>query len=155
MLEISNDSDMILSALYKIKNALQDGIEKNANNPFFKSAYPDLNQHLKTIEPILYSHGCVLIQPTSSSDMSNYVSSIIFHVKSGQWIKSSMMFNKISDPQKAVAAVTYFRRATLNALLALKSVDDDGNTASGKRVNKTSTSKFKSNKVKVNYDDEF
>jgi hypothetical protein len=36
----------------------------------------------------------------------------------------------ITDPQKVLAAVTYFRRGTLQSLLSLQAVDDDGNTAS-------------------------
>jgi hypothetical protein len=36
----------------------------------------------------------------------------------------------ITDPQKVLAAVTYFRRGTLQSLLSLQAVDDDGNGAS-------------------------
>ena len=36
----------------------------------------------------------------------------------------------ITDPQKLGSAITYFRRYTLQSLLALQAVDDDGNEAS-------------------------
>jgi hypothetical protein len=35
----------------------------------------------------------------------------------------------ITDPQKVLSAVTYFRRGTLQSLLSLQAVDDDGQTA--------------------------
>ena len=36
---------------------------------------------------------------------------------------------EISDPQKLGSAITYFRRYTLQSLLALQAEDDDGNKA--------------------------
>jgi hypothetical protein len=50
-----------------------------------------------------------------------------------------------SDMQKAGSAVTYARRYTLGALLAMKAEDDDGNTASGKTNTKTTTATSTSN----------
>jgi hypothetical protein len=35
----------------------------------------------------------------------------------------------ITDPQKVLSAVTYFRRGTLQSLLSLQAVDDDGSIA--------------------------
>jgi len=35
----------------------------------------------------------------------------------------------ITDPQKILSAITYFRRGTLQSMLALQSIDDDGQTA--------------------------
>jgi hypothetical protein len=32
------------------------------------------------------------------------------------------------DPQKMISATTYYRRATLQSLLSLQAVDDDGNS---------------------------
>ena len=45
-------------------------------------------------------------------------------------IESFMRLPLITDPQKILSAVTYFRRGTLQSLLSLQAVDDDGNTAS-------------------------
>jgi hypothetical protein len=41
-----------------------------------------------------------------------------------------MQLPDITDPQKLLGAITYFRRGTLQSLLSLQAVDDDGNTAS-------------------------
>jgi len=35
----------------------------------------------------------------------------------------------ITDPQKLIASITYYRRGSLQTLLTLQAVDDDGNTA--------------------------
>ena len=43
----------------------------------------------------------------------------------------------VSDPQKLGSTITYFRRYTLQSLLALNTKDDDANTASGKTVSQT------------------
>ncbi len=42
----------------------------------------------------------------------------------------------ITDPQKVLAAVTYFRRGTLQSLLSLQAVDDDGNGAADSQKGK-------------------
>jgi hypothetical protein len=39
-----------------------------------------------------------------------------------------MQLPDLTDPQKLLGAITYFRRGTLQSLLALQSVDDDGNS---------------------------
>jgi hypothetical protein len=44
-------------------------------------------------------------------------------------VTSSLVLPEITDPQKRIAAVTYFRRATVQSLLSLQAIDDDGNTA--------------------------
>jgi hypothetical protein len=44
-------------------------------------------------------------------------------------VTSSLILPEISDPQKRIAAVTYFRRASLQSLLSLQAIDDDGNEA--------------------------
>jgi hypothetical protein len=54
----------------------------------------------------------------------------IIDIDSGDMIESWMQLPEITDPQKLLGAITYFRRGTLQSLLALQSVDDDGNTAS-------------------------
>jgi hypothetical protein len=40
-----------------------------------------------------------------------------------------LILPEISDPQKKIASVSYFRRASLQSLLSLQAVDDDGNEA--------------------------
>jgi hypothetical protein len=52
----------------------------------------------------------------------------IIDIDSGQKVESWLTLPSITDPQKMISATTYYRRATLQALLSLQAVDDDGNT---------------------------
>ncbi len=111
-------NQMSASQVYKVA--------KNATNPHFKKSYADINALLETVEPILHENGLVLLQPVKD----HIVFTQIIDIDSGDMIESWMQLPEITDPQKLLGAITYFRRGTLQSLLALQSVDDDGNTAS-------------------------
>lgn len=115
----------LLKQLSKAKEEIKP-IIKGETNPFFKSKYFDINALLLQIEPVLHSHGLILVQPIED----NSVASKIYHVESGEVIESKMTLPDLSDPQKMGSAVTYYRRYTLQSLLALQAEDDDGNAAS-------------------------
>ena len=100
-------------------------VAKNATNPHFKKSYADINALLETVEPILHENGLVLLQPVKD----HIVFTQIIDIDSGEMVESWMQLPDITDPQKLLGAITYFRRGTLQSLLALQSVDDDGNTA--------------------------
>lgn len=120
----------LLESLSKAKQKMKP-IVKGSTNPFFKSKYFDINELLLQIEPILQENGMILVQPIED----NKVCSKIYHVKTGQYLESSMTLPGLQDPQKMGSAVTYYRRYTLQSLLALQADDDDGNAAS-QSVNK-------------------
>jgi len=101
-------------------------VAKNATNPHFKKTYADINALLETVEPILHENGLVLLQPVKD----HIVFTQIIDVDSGDMVESWMQLPDITDPQKLLGAITYFRRGTLQSLLSLQAVDDDGNTAS-------------------------
>ena len=104
-------------------------LSKNAKNPFFKSAYLDLNDLLNAVEPLLHEQGLLLIQPIEAE----WVKSKIIDCESGNvLISSEMHLPDLKDPQKLGSAITYFRRYTLKSLLAIAEGDDDGNSSSGK-----------------------
>ena len=100
-------------------------VAKNATNPHFKKTYADINALLETVEPILHENGLVLLQPVKD----HIVFTQIVDVDSGDMVESWMQLPDISDPQKLLGAITYFRRGTLQSLLSLQAVDDDGNSA--------------------------
>jgi hypothetical protein len=135
-MKTSEQLDKIIPALMTVKSKLQ-AVTKGANNPFFKSKYADLNTYLDEVEPLLAENELVLFQPVRVGDLgANIVASVIMH-KSGQFVSSEMnVASQNLDAQKLGAAVTYFRRYTLGALLAMKAEDDDGNAASGKTTEK-------------------
>jgi hypothetical protein len=110
--------------LWKAKQEIGKVVKGN-DNPFFKSKYADLNSILEAVEPSLHKYELIILQPC----IGNMVETQIIDCESGDMVTSSLILPEISDPQKRIAAVTYFRRATLQSLLSLQAVDDDGNTA--------------------------
>ena len=76
----------------------------------------------------------VLIQPITD----NQVRSVIVDLDGGS-VESSIQLPNDLDAQKLGSAITYFRRYTLQSLLALQAVDDDGNLASKVTVSSTKT----------------
>jgi hypothetical protein len=109
-------------------------ISKDSSNPFFKSKYFDINSLLMHVEPIIQKNGLLLLQPIQD----NLVKSIIYDTN-GFSIESGINLNGITDPQKLGSAITYYRRYTLQSLLALQAEDDDANLASKKVEVKTET----------------
>ena len=105
-------------------------LSKNSENPFFKSAYLDLTELLNHIEPLLWEHNLVLIQPI----LDGKVCSIIMDEGGKTLVESHIDLPDINDPQKLGSAITYYRRYTLKSLLAIAEVDDDGNKASLKKL---------------------
>lgn len=131
-MKTSDSIKNILPALFKVKSEIKE-LSKGAENPYFNSSYADLNTHLDGIEPALAKHDLMVLQPVQRDESGDYVETIVYH-SSGEWVSSSMSLQTVADMQKAGSAVTYARRYTLGALFSVKTVDDDGNAASGKAV---------------------
>ena len=121
-LETRNTS--IYYKLYKAKHEIGK-VVKNSNNPFFKSKYADLNSILETVEPVLLAFDLIILQPIKDGK----VYSQIIDIDTGEMVESWLELPDIVDPQKKLAAITYYRRGTLQSLLCLQAVDDDGNEA--------------------------
>lgn len=125
-----NQSDKILPKILKVKAEL-GSVMKKADNPFFKSKYADLNAHIDAVEPLLQKQGLILLQPTCRDANGSYVRTIIMDSESGQFIAAELgLVLTKNDMQGMGSAVTYARRYTLGALLAMQAEDDDGNVAS-------------------------
>lgn len=135
----SEKIDKILLAIAKVKSEM-DGVKKNNNNPFFKSKYASLNDHLDMVEPLLEKYGCFILQPTVACLPETISETLIVHSESGQYIGGSMtLISSKPDMQQLGAAATYARRFVLSGLLAIKAEDDDGNTATGKTFTQQSS----------------
>jgi hypothetical protein len=124
---VEQEPEVVGNIYQKLWRAKQEigKVVKGNDNPFFKSRYADLNTILEAVEPSLFKHGLIVLQPC----LDNIVETRIVDCESGDMVQSSLVLPEITDPQKRIAAVTYFRRATLQSLLSLQAVDDDGNTA--------------------------
>lgn len=106
-------------------------VTKGSDNPYFKSKYADLNAILEATEPILLKYNLLLLQPVKNG----MVCTQIIDIETCEIITSEIALPNILDPQKLIASITYFRRGTLQTLLSLQAVDDDGNEAA-KQVQK-------------------
>jgi len=98
-------------------------VTKGSNNPFFKSKYADLNSLIEAVEPTLLKYDLILLQPV----IDGKVVTQIIDIESGDMVESCLTLPIITDPQKIIASITYFRRGSLQSLLSLQAVDDDGN----------------------------
>jgi len=124
VVDVLPKSETIYTKLWKAKQEIGK-VTKGSNNPFFKSKYADLNAILEATEPILLKHGLILLQPI----LDGKVCTQIIDIENGDKIESSLVLPMITDPQKLIASITYYRRGSLQTLLTLQAVDDDGNTA--------------------------
>ncbi len=116
--------------IYKKLLAVQKevgGIKKAETNPFFKSAYFDINGLLEVLKPVLTKNNLVVMQPLQVRVDSNVLSTVLIDVESGEKIESNIIIPVNPDPQKMGAIITYFRRYSLQSLLALQAVDNDAN----------------------------
>jgi len=104
-------------------------INKNAENPFYRSKYADLPAILKAIKDPLQSAGLAFAQFAVGRDG---LTTVILHPESGEWFKSTFEMKPAKDdPQGRGSALTYQRRYALCAALGLDTdEDDDGNAAS-------------------------
>jgi len=118
-------SKTIWTALHAAKQELGK-VPKDATNPFFKSKYFDINGLLDVVEPVLHKNGLFVIQPI----IDGKVTTKIVHGETGESIASEMQLSDNKDPQKQGSEITYYRRYTLQSLLAMQADDDDGNAAS-------------------------
>jgi hypothetical protein len=116
----------IYQKLANVKDRIEN-IPKNSENPFFKSKYLDLNGLLSVVEPELHKERLLLLQPIIDGVV---YSKIVDLENVDDFLISSMSLSENKDPQKLGSEITYYRRYTLQSLLSLQAVDDDGNLAS-------------------------
>lgn len=126
------ENKTIASKLLEFQNSIEV-IKKDGKNEFFKkpngkaSTYATLPNILSEVKPILNSLKIVVTQPIKDGQ----VFTVLTDTESGESIESGMQLGLNLNAQQAGSAITYFRRYTLCALLALEiDEDDDGNAAS-------------------------
>lgn len=109
--------------------------KKDANNPFFKSSYSDLNSVREATLPALHDNGLGLFQPTVTVDGKTYVRTLILHT-SGEFLTADTEVICVDQkPQSAGSAISYARRYALSAMLCVGTQDDDGELAQGRGNN--------------------
>lgn len=112
----------IYDKLYDLQQEIGT-ISKDTKNPFYKSKYFDVNSLIGQLKPLLKKYNLLLLQPIED----NKVKTQIRCLDSNQYEESELTLPTNLDPQKLGSAITYYRRYTLQSLLALQAVDDDAN----------------------------
>jgi len=105
--------------------------QKNADNPFFKSKYVQLEGVVDAIDKATPGTGLSYYQDVQSGDNEVLVTTVITH-SSGQYIQLGPLAVPVAkkDAQAFGSAETYARRYALSAAFGITSdVDDDGNAA--------------------------
>lgn len=118
-------------ALSKAQGMIK-GALKDSANPFFKSKYADLESVWEAARVPLSTNELAVIQLSDETDKGIIVDTILSH-SSGEWI-SGRMFIPIPtklDAQTVGSACTYARRYSLQMIVGIAPIDDDGNAAVG------------------------
>ena len=139
-MKVSESIKNISEALNKAQ-AEMGIVKKGTDNPFYRSKYADINDVILTVKEVLNKNGITYLQPLVVKDICGekvtLVETVLLHV-SGEFISSEteVVQKDKTDPQKYGASITYSRRFGLQSLVGLPAEDDDGNTASDKKVKK-------------------
>ena len=101
-------------------------------------SYSDLPKIFSVINPLLKKHGLGFTQLINSKDGITFVSTVVFHVESGESIESNteipanVQLKGMNDFQVLGSAITYLRRYALSSILGL--VTDKDTDASGEQT---------------------
>jgi hypothetical protein len=92
-------------------------------------AFASMAAMRKATVPALAKHSLAVTMECADTDDHPYLVCVLAH-ESDEWISSTFRLERISDPQKRSAYLTYMKRAAYSAILCLASEDDDdGETA--------------------------
>lgn len=127
-----NKSESIkeLAIAFNLAQAKMRGAIKDANNPFFKSKYADLESIWEAVKIPLLENGLSVSQLTGQTPNGDPVIETLLMHNSGEWIMGQFpLIAKDASAQAMGSAVSYARRYALAALCSLPQIDDDGEAA--------------------------
>jgi hypothetical protein len=134
-IEIHGDAAALFTAIAAAQSQME-GVKKAAKNPHFRSRYADLSAVIEASVPPLNDQGIAVLQLPGWDDDIKHVTlaTVLGHGPSGAYLVStaSTPADK-SNAQGVGSAITYLRRYSLQAAVALPAEDDDGNMASQRR----------------------
>lgn len=123
--------DKLAAALAKAQGALT-AVVKDRTNPHFRNTYATLDAIIATVRPVLATNQLALLQGAAEPllDEAGRVCALTVETRllhaSGEWIENAITVPLAKvDPQGAGSALTYGRRYSVAALLALATDDDD------------------------------
>lgn len=109
-----------------------EGLSKEANNPFFKSKYVDLNTIIEALRPLEAEQSISITLPLSNVQGRPALRLVIQDLETDDVVEDVITLPDIQDPQKMGSIITYYRRYMLMSFFNIKAEDDDANFASGK-----------------------
>jgi ERF superfamily protein len=131
---------MIYEKLLKFQK-LGITVEKDADNPFFKSKYTSLNQVLEKVKKPLNDTGVLIVQQPTVIDGTSGLHTVLTDTEDSSNVESFIPFVGATDMQKLGGAISYARRYALISMLGLEDEDKDGeDTVSHAKDNKKATS---------------
>lgn len=103
-------------------------VERDGENPHFKSKFTTLGHLLGKVRPVLNKHGLSVIQlPARGEDGEPVLRTLILHTSGEQITADAPLLLSKRDPQGQGSAITYMRRYALASALGISDQDDDGN----------------------------
>ena len=112
-----------------------NSLQKDKDNPYFKSKYVDLNQILDEVKQKVSEAGFSMPQTVKDGQLHTE----LIWVETGDiFLSCDLPLVGATDMQKLGSAITYARRYSLLPMLQLQCEDDDGNEASGNTTAKKS-----------------
>jgi hypothetical protein len=106
-------------------------LEKDADNPYFKSKYLSLGALLNAVRPALSDQGVLIISGYDLLPQGWVVQTMLYHAPSDTYLSSRFPVTDTSGSQKIGSAGTFGMRYNLLQLLGVAASDDDGNSAAG------------------------
>lgn len=131
----------IYAKLLKFQGKVE-AIKKDSTNPAFRSKYFDINSLLEEVLPVMQEVGLIITQCVEAGPEGKMMLiTTLADPDSGETMNASMWLPSCTKPQEYGSAITYFRRYSIQSMLALMAEDDDGNTASGRAPTTSSAAK--------------
>lgn len=108
-------------------------VDKDSENPHYKSKYASLPAVLEMIRPILYENSLFYRTEVCENRLISYVEDQL----GADFYKTEMTLLELSNMQKLGSSLTYAQRYSLLLLMGVAAgMDDDGNDACGKNDKK-------------------
>lgn len=121
-----------IKAFIKAQSELGAAI-KNANNPFLKNKYADINAIQDAVFPVFHANEFAIVQQGGADECGQFLETQIIHVTGESFTSKVYLEFKKADMQSLGGAMTYARRYGLISLTGVPVQDDDGNTANGEQ----------------------
>jgi hypothetical protein len=103
-------------------------LERDSNNPYYKSKYLSLPSLLAAVRSALSDQGVIINSSFAQLGPGFVVKTTLRHIPSGTEISSSFPVTDLANPQKVGSSGTFGMRYNLLQLLGIAPEDDDGNS---------------------------